>query len=100
MQRQIIHGVPFFVDAQKRIYTWEAESGSKPQHVGSLSADGEITFVGNHLSNLSGKLATWRAGQKPRPRKPTSATAATPATNSRGHSTGKASSDSSASDSD
>lgn len=96
MQRQIIHGIPFFVDAQKRIYTWETDPGCKPQHIGSVTAEGEITFVRNHISALSGKLTEWRSTQKPRPRKPVAATA--PASSGRGHSSGKASSDSSSED--
>jgi hypothetical protein len=101
MQRQIIHGIPFFVDAQKRIYTWETEPGCKPQHIGSFSAEGEITFVSNHISALSSKLTEWRSTQKPRPRKPTATTpAAASSSTGRGHSGGKASSDSSPEDTD
>lgn len=68
MQRQIIDGIPYFIDAQHRLYNWDIET--TPQHVGSYDpATKRITFLDNYLSPLSDRLQEWRGKQQPRLRK-------------------------------
>ncbi len=70
MQRQIIHGVPYFIDGANNLYLWDTET---PAHrVGSYSkATDSVTFTDNHLSQLTDRLQVWRSKQAARPRKPT-----------------------------
>jgi hypothetical protein len=80
MQRQLIHGVPYFVNAQNKLYTWDTEA--EPQHIGTYNPSTDtISYVADIQSKLAGRLQSWREQQNPRPRKPT---------NSRGHSRGAA----------
>jgi hypothetical protein len=70
MQRQIIHGVPYFTDALNRLFTWDAEA--QPQPIGTYHpTTNTITYADNHLAQLSHRLQTWRANQSARLRKPT-----------------------------
>ena len=88
MQRQIVHGVPYFTDAANRLFTWDTEAA--PQHIGTYHPDtGTVSFTDGHLTKLSGRLQSWRAKQHPRPRKPGATTAAA-ASNSRGNTRDKA----------
>lgn len=74
MQRQIVDSVPYFVDGQNRLYTWDSEAA--PQHIGTYNPnDKSVQFNHNHLGQLGNRLSAWRDQQKPRDRKPT-ATAA------------------------
>lgn len=68
MQRQIVHGVPYFVDKQNRLFTWDTEAD--PQHIGSYDpASGNVIFVEDHLGKLAGRLCDWRSKQSIRARK-------------------------------
>jgi hypothetical protein len=69
MQRKIVHGVPYFADSLRRLYTWDAEN--KPQHIGEFASthDQSVTFVPDHIAALTERLHAWRASQHPRPRK-------------------------------
>ena len=68
MQRQIIDGIPYFIDAQHRLYNWDIET--TPQHVGTYDpATKRITFLDNHLAPLADRLQDWRTKQQPRLRK-------------------------------
>lgn len=69
MQRQIIHGVPYFIDATNNLYIWDTE---QPRTcIGTyIPANQTIAFQSNHLRELAAKLTTWRANQTIRPRKP------------------------------
>ncbi len=72
MQRQIIHGVPYFTDALNRLFTWDSEA--PPHPVGSYDpATNTVTYADNHLAQLSQRLQTWRASQNVRLRKPPAA---------------------------
>jgi hypothetical protein len=69
MQRKIVHGVPYFADSLRRLYTWDSEN--KPQHIGEFAAtpDQSITFIPEHITVLTERLHAWRDTQHPRPRK-------------------------------
>ncbi len=68
MQRQIIHGVPYFLDSQNRLFPWDTETSSQP--IGQYNpATDSIVYADDHLVKLAGKLAVWREQQKPRLRK-------------------------------
>ncbi len=68
MQRQIIHGVPYFVDNQNRLFTWDTEAD--PQHIGSYDpTTGNAIFAEDHLGKLAGRLCDWRSKQSIRARK-------------------------------
>jgi len=78
MQRQIIHGVPYFTDVQNRLYTWEPEGS--PSHIGTYDpVKKSVDFLPNHQAILDEKLATWRRTQHTRSRKPAAASASTDA---------------------
>ena len=78
MQRQIVNGVPYFTDAQNRLFTWDAEA--QPQHIGSFvpstpkstaaATTAPVQFNDNHLAKLTDRLQGWRAKQHARSRKP------------------------------
>ncbi len=77
MQRQILYGVPYFIDSAHKLYTWDRDSS--PQPIGQYNpTDQKIQFKDNHITGLVGRLAEWRAAQVPRLRKGTP--------NGRGHS--------------
>jgi hypothetical protein len=81
MQRQIIHGVPYFVDSQNRLFTWDTETA--PQQIGHYEPKSEsVTYAEDHLAKLSSRLAVWRGSQQARLRKAT-------ATSSRGTARGR-----------
>jgi len=81
MQRQIIHGVPYFTDALNRLFTWDTET--QPHPIGTYDSNSKtIAYTDNHIAQLSQRLQTWRTNQNARPRKPT-------ATSSGGDSSGK-----------
>jgi hypothetical protein len=68
MQRQIIHGVPYFLDSQNRLFPWDTETSSQP--IGQYNpATDSILYADDHLVKFTGKLAVWREQQKPRLRK-------------------------------
>jgi hypothetical protein len=68
MQREIINGVPYFIDGQSKLYTWEIES--TPQHIGVYkSTTQSIEYTEGFLEKLEGKLQSWRSKQEPRARK-------------------------------
>ena len=68
MQRQIIDGVPYFVDGANKLYTWENES--IPQHIGTYDPKTKtVAFEPNHLTGLADKLIRWRENQTARIRK-------------------------------
>jgi len=70
MQRQIIHGVPYFTDAANNVYIWSTEQQTTP--IGTYNpANQAITFQQDHLTALADQLVTWRANQRIRERKST-----------------------------
>ena len=66
MQRQIINGVPYYIDSAKKLYTFTDE----PNHIGKFS-DGLVTINPASYESLNEKLAEWRQSQNARVRKPT-----------------------------
>ena len=67
MQKQIIHGVPYFTD-KTTLCLWDAEN---PTPIGTHS-NNTITFQPDICNILADRLATWRSQQVSRVRKPTS----------------------------
>jgi hypothetical protein len=68
MQRQILYGIPYFVDSAHKLYTWDRESA--PQHVGQYNPlDKSLQFKDKCIEGLANRLAEWRANQVPRLRK-------------------------------
>ncbi len=86
MQRQIIHGVPYFIDGSSNLYLWDPEAPA--QRIGTYNkATDSIAYTDDHLPQLTNRLQVWREKQVARPRKPGAAAAAA---NSRGNSGGGA----------
>jgi hypothetical protein len=84
MQRQIIDGIPYFVDAQHRLFNWDTEAS--PQHIGTYDpATKRIVFLDNYLSPLADRLQDWRGKQQPRLRKQPKDGGSTDATSSGGN---------------
>ena len=69
MQRQIIDGVPYFLDNQNRLYLWDTEAPAC--HIGSYT-DKKIIFT-DTVGKLGDRLNAWRSKQFPRLRKPADA---------------------------
>jgi hypothetical protein len=68
MQRQIINGVPYFVDKAMRLYTWETER--EPQCIGTYNGESNtIQFTEGYIGQLGEGLARWRQGIQSRVRK-------------------------------
>ena len=80
MQRQIVHGIPYFTDAINKLYVWDQELPN--QCIGNYdSIKKTVEFKSNHLEGLRTHLTAWRSKQLPRSRKPVvTATAANKAT--------------------
>ena len=67
MQRLIVHGVPYYVDSQNKLFTYDTESIC----IGTYSAeDGEVAIDANVREQLKSKVIEWRGKQQPRTRKP------------------------------
>ena len=82
MQRQIIHGVPYFIDGSSNLYLWDPEAPA--QRIGTYNKSTDsINYGDNHLTQLTDRLQVWRDKQVARPRKPSAAAAAA---NGRGNS--------------
>lgn len=64
MQREILHGVPYFLKGSE-LYTWN----NAPVRIGTYDDKTKrITF--DSLGALGNSLQQWRAEQRPRARKP------------------------------
>lgn len=89
MQRQIIDGIPYFVDAQNRLFNWDTEA--TPQHIGAYDpATKRITFLDNYLAPLADRLQDWRGKQQPRLRKQPKDSGSTTADSASGGNSGSA----------
>jgi hypothetical protein len=66
MQRQIINGIPYYIDSAKKLYTFTDE----PNHIGQFT-DGLVTINPASYESLNAKLTEWRDSQNARVRKPT-----------------------------
>jgi hypothetical protein len=70
MQRQILYGVPYFLDSVGRLFTWDTTA--PPEHIGSYNTTKEtITYTEGHLAKLTARLEDWRSKQESRLRKAT-----------------------------
>ena len=70
MQRQIIHGVPYFTDAANNLYIWSTEEPATI--IGTYNPAAQaITFQSNHLTAIKDQLVAWRSSQTIRARKST-----------------------------
>jgi hypothetical protein len=65
MQRLIVHGVPYYVDSQNKLFTYDTESVC----IGTYT-DGEVAIDANLREQLKSKVTEWRSKQQPRTRKP------------------------------
>ena len=65
MQRQIINGVPYYIDSANKIYTYTDE----PSVIGEFT-DGLLTINQAAYESLNAKLTEWRNSQFARTRKP------------------------------
>jgi hypothetical protein len=69
MQRQIVHGIPYFTDSINKLYVWDHELPN--QCIGTYnSIKKTVEFNSNHLEGLREHLTVWRSKQIPRSRKP------------------------------
>ena len=66
MQRQIINGLPYYIDSCKKLYTFTEE----PVHIGKL-IEGNVTIDPSIYENIDKQVKTWRESQVARIRKPT-----------------------------
>ena len=69
MQRQIINGVPYYIDSANKLYTFTDEQN----HIGQFT-DGHVSINPSSYESLNAKLAEWRESQNARVRKPAIAT--------------------------
>lgn len=92
MNRVISNGVPYYVDATNRLFTWDTEA--EPQPIGTYDpTTGQVSYAADHLSKLSSRLQEWRSKQQHRPRK-------APGTVSRGSTRGRPATSTAHSDND
>jgi len=69
MQRQIVHGVPYFTDAANKLYIWDAEQPA--YSIGTYDPIKKtVEYESNHRIGLKDRLAAWRSKQVARSRKP------------------------------
>jgi len=68
MQRQLLDGIPYFLDKHNTIYAWDSEAA--PYRLGSYDPKTKhITYDDGIIDGLTDRLSSWRAKQFPRPRK-------------------------------
>ncbi len=74
MQRQILHGIPYNIDSQHRVFC--CDQSPEPLHIGTYDpATKSVSLKPDAIDQLTGKLAAWRASLEKRARKPTVAAA-------------------------
>ena len=72
MQRQIVDGVPYFLDKHNGVFVWDSEAA--PYRLGSYDPKAKhVTYNDGVVEGLTDRLSSWRAKQLPRPRKPAGA---------------------------
>ena len=85
MQRQIVDGVPYFIDKQNTVYLWDTQT-TTPTRIGTYSPTTKSVSLQSDLqTKLSGKLEQWRSNTQPRLRRPEG----TEKTTKRGRNAGK-----------
>ncbi len=71
MQRQLIHGVPYFTDKSNAAYLWDTDA-SPPINIGTYNPTTKtVSFHPGVPEKLTDRLEQWRANQTARPRKAT-----------------------------
>ena len=72
MQREIIHGVPYFISTDNTLWSWNGSKEEKSHCIGVYdSATKRVVFNSGICEQLQPILDEWRTKQQPRPRKPT-----------------------------
>jgi hypothetical protein len=67
MQRQIIHGIPYYVDSKNKLYTYSDDS----VHIGSYNPTNSVVeYIEGIHATLGDSVKQWRIGQSSRSRKP------------------------------
>lgn len=72
MQRQIVDGIPYFLDKQNGVFVWDSEAA--PYRLGTYDPKAKhVTYHDGIIDGLADRLSSWRAKQLSRPRKPAGA---------------------------
>ncbi len=71
MQREVLHGIPYFLDKQGVLYAWTGpRTDSEPVRVGKYDSVREQAVLDDGiLDKLKPALDKWRLEEKPRNRK-------------------------------
>lgn len=70
MQRVIVHGVPYLVDAQQRVFLYDTSQPSL--HIGTFEPESNrVRFLQEVKPQIEARATAWRDEQQPRSRKPT-----------------------------
>ena len=68
MQRQIVDGVPYFLDKHNAVFLWDSETA--PYRLGTYNPKTKhVTYDHGIIDGLADRLSTWRSKQVARPRK-------------------------------
>lgn len=69
MQRQIVDGIPYFLDKHNTVFLWDSEAA--PYRLGSYDPKAKhVTYDDGVVNGLTDRLSAWRSKQNSRPRKP------------------------------
>jgi hypothetical protein len=72
MQRQIVDGIPYFLDKHNGVFVWDSET--TPYRLGTYDPKTtHATYNDGVVDGLTDRLSSWRSKQLPRPRKPAGA---------------------------
>ena len=72
MQRQIVDGIPYFLDKYNGVFLWDSEAA--PYRLGTYDPRTKhVTYTDGVVDGLTDRLSSWRTKQLPRPRKPAGA---------------------------
>jgi len=68
MQREIMNGIPYFIDGKGGLYTWDPKN---PVRIGTYNPDTKQPIIEPKCrSELESLVEQWRSEQIPRKRKP------------------------------
>jgi hypothetical protein len=70
MQREVIDGIPFFIDKENKLYYYDPKQSS-PLFLGTKTADGNAELIPNWKFVLHDFLVKFRTDTLSRSRKPT-----------------------------
>ena len=69
MQRQIVDGIPYFLDKHNGVYLWDSEAA--PYRLGTYdTTTRHVVYNDGVVDGLTDRLSSWRSKQVARPRKP------------------------------